>query len=222
MKIKIISLLLDDFNVYDKQYKTFKRMLMRDSSAICEHCIRSFSSFNIFDCARLNLICTKHPRKGFRQFGSILEVDILFTADYFLLNDREKEHYLFQLVEKNLNDIFIQRKWDISLLQCLYDFQKNGYISSFATNLKCRNNSFRAVLYCKQSLHTAAFFVYVFKKNQIIKTIPLFESEPNVFDYDRFLGKLIWDCSNDILLYSKNGDVVARCHVPSNMEDNNT
>ena len=213
MKINIISLILGDFEDYNDQYKTFNRMLMRDSSAICDHCVRSFISFKKFDCLRLNLICTKHPRKEFRRFGTVLEIDVLFTTDYFLFNDRQKEQYLFQLIENNLNNIFIQRNWDVSLLQCLNDFRKNDYISFFATKLKCQSNSLHAVLYCKQSLCSAVFCVCIFRKKQLIETIQLFESEPNVFDYDRFLGKIMWDCSNNILLYSKNGDVVAQGKV---------
>ncbi len=207
MKLQIISVILGDCNYYGEQYKQFNQILMREASSVCEHCVRSICYDNQFDCKRLNLICTDNPKKESIKFNGVLSIDVPFSHKYFEYSVAEKEKYLFTLVKNALYQVFVERHWNISLLLCLDEYEKNRFISEFITQLKCKHKAYQAIVCCEQSLQQAKFYLQIYEKNVLLKQVDLFACAPNVMDYNRYLGKLQWNKEDTIILYGKNGEI---------------
>lgn len=215
MKIQIISLVLQYDGIGEETHKKNCRILMREASAICDHCVRALHQFSGFRCKRINLCCKNEKIDSrSRTLWSVMEKDVLFSWDYFSLPVEKKKEYLFLLVSQGLREVFEENQWDFSLVaQALDSFKEANYVSSFYTKHQCRYRSNTATLYCVQAIEHADFFVDVFQKRNLVERIKICTLLPHVMDYDRYLGQLKWESPQEIQLVSRDEKTIFTCDL---------
>ncbi len=207
MKLNILSLILDYSYSAIKVDKWVVRKLMNESSSITEHLIRKLNNQKFFTCKRINFICKdSNITNKIRNVLGVLEMDVYFDCKYFDMDIQDKQKYIISVLLTGFEQLCHYEKWDFNIIkEILLDLSGNDFRSSFYTDLKCKNENYTAKLCAEQSLEKIDFYVEFYHKRNLIKNQFLFTSKPNVFDYDRYLGKLFWDNENEVVLLSKDG-----------------
>ena len=215
MRIHIITLILDDILV---NMEFLRRQLTEESSFITEYIVRELKMIKglpYLGCERLNLICkTDDIKPSITKFNSIWQLDVLFDMSYFSFEPKQKREYLYHLIYEALQSLVLEMQMDFTPFQLILDkLKQNDFMVDFYTKCKCKKGNYTARLYCVQNMKTSTFYVEITRKKALVCKVPLFDTKPNIMNYDRYLGELLWDDQEVIFLVDKNKQVFQRLNI---------
>lgn len=215
MKINIIAL------IYYNENKLLTQQLIRESSFITEYLVRELQIYNFFDCTRINFICREEEvRTDIRFYGGILELDAPFERKYFDMNRQEKQNYLYKLLFDSFKILYEKKQWQFDGINKIFDeFMNNNCASLFYTRLQCKKDKKIVRLLGEQTIEQVKFYLEIQDKYGFYVKHFWFSTNPNVFDYDRFLGYLEWTENEEIFLFGKDKNSIYKFNIANIKND---